>query len=273
MGLISVAELADQIDDPELVVCDVRFYLDDHDQGRREYDEAHLPGARFVDLHTDLAGGEGGGRHPLPTVDEFAGVLGRLAIGPGSTVVAYDTAGGAIASRLWWMMRSIGHGRVSVLDGGYQAWVAADHPVTAEVPEVTETQYPVAPDWTGVVDADAVAQSLEFGGTVVDARSRDRYRGDDEPIDTRAGHVPGAINRFHGDTIGADGLHFPTPELVPLFAGVGQSAIVYCGSGVTACHNLLMMSTIGLPGGRLYPGSWSEWSADETRPIATGDTP
>ena len=273
MALISVDELAERIHDPNTVVCDVRFHLDDHDQGRREYDEAHIPGARFVDLHTELAGTDGGGRHPLPTVDEFAAVLGRIGVGPGSTVVAYDSAGGAIAARLWWMLRSVGHGRVSVLDGGYQAWVAAGHPVTDEVPTVAETQYQPAPDWTGVVDADAVAQSIEFGGTVVDARSPDRYRGDAEPIDARAGHIPGAINRFHGDTIGPDGLHLPTAEIVERFAGVGTNAIVYCGSGVTACHNLLMMSTIGLPGGRLYPGSWSEWSADDARAVATGDAP
>ena len=273
MALISVAELADRIDDPDLVVCDVRFSLADHDQGRREYDESHIPGARFVDLHTELAGGVGGGRHPLPTIDAFVAVLGRLGIGPGSPIVAYDSAGGAVASRLWWMLRSVGHGRVNVLDGGYQAWVGAGHPVTADVPVVAETQYPAAPEWTGVVDADAIAQSIAFGGTVVDARSPERYVGDEEPIDPRAGHIPGAINRFHGDMIGPDGLHLPTAELVQRFAGIGQSAIVYCGSGVTACHNLMMMSTIGLPGGRLYPGSWSEWSADDDRPIATGTEP
>ncbi|MEO6652518.1 MAG: sulfurtransferase [Ilumatobacteraceae bacterium] len=273
MALISVAELAERLDDTDVVICDVRFHLDDHDQGRREYDVAHVPGARFVDLHTELAGRDGGGRHPLPTVEEFTALLGRLGVGPGSFVVAYDSAGGAIASRLWWMLRSIGHGRVTVLDGGYQAWVAAGQPVTDAVTEITAAQYPPAPDWTGVVDADAVAQSVEFGGTVVDARSPDRYRGDQEPIDARAGHIPGAINKFHGDTIGADGLHLSTAELVGQFAGLGMNAIVYCGSGVTACHDLMVMSTIGLPGGRLYPGSWSEWSADPDRPIATCDTP
>ncbi len=271
MALISVAELAELVDDPDVVICDVRFHLADHDQGRREYDAAHLPGARFVDLHTELAGGPGGGRHPLPTIDAFAAVLGRLGIVPGSFVVAYDSAGGAVASRLWWMLRSVGHGRVAVLDGGYPAWVDAGHPVTDDVPDVTPTDYPTAPEWTGVVDAEAVAQSLEFGGTVIDARAPERYRGDDEPIDPRAGHVPGAINRFHGDTIGPDGLHRPTAELVARFAGIGANPIVYCGSGVTACHALLAMTEVGLTGGRLYPGSWSEWSSDPDRPVATGD--
>ena len=272
MTLISAAELADRLSHDDFpVVCDVRFYLTDHDQGRREYDEAHIPSARFVDLHTELAGGSGGGRHPLPEVDEFVALLGRLGIEAGTHVVAYDSAGGAIASRLWWMLRSIGHSRVSVLDGGLPAWVAAGHPVTADVPDVVPTTYPPRTDWTGIVDADAVAQSIEFGGTVIDARSADRYRGDHEPIDSRAGHVPGAHNLFHGDNLGPDGTHRPLAELSERFRGVGASPIVYCGSGVTACHNLLAMSLVGLADARLYPGSWSEWSADPGRPVATGD--
>jgi thiosulfate/3-mercaptopyruvate sulfurtransferase len=270
MALISVAELAERIDDPDVVVCDVRWYLADHDQGRREYDEGHLPGATFVDLHTELAGGEGGGRHPLPTVEAFAVVLGRHGVRPGSFVVAYDSAGGATAARLWWMLRSVGHGRVAVLNGGFPAWVAAGHPLTTDEPPESAAIYTPAPDWTGVVDADGVARSATVGGTIIDARAPERFRGESEPIDARAGHIPGAINRFHGDTIGPDGLHLPGPELVKQFAGVGMNAIVYCGSGVTACHDLLIMSTIGLPGGRLYPGSWSDWSADPDRPIATG---
>jgi thiosulfate/3-mercaptopyruvate sulfurtransferase len=275
MALISVTELADQIDDPDLVVCDVRFYLADHDQGRREYDAGHIPGARFVDLHTDLAAATttttGGGRHPLPPIDEFADVLGRLGVEPKSIVVAYDSAGGATASRLWWMLRSVGHGRAAVLDGGLPAWVAAGHAVTTEIPDVSATEYPVATEWTGVVDADAVAQSIEFGGTVIDARAAERFRGEVEPLDPRAGHVPGAINRFHGAALGPDGHHLPTPELVEVFAGIGANPIVYCGSGVTACHAILAMTEVGLTGARLYPGSWSEWSSDPQRPLATGD--
>lgn len=258
------------IDDPDLVLFDVRWYLTDHDQGRREYDDDHLPGARFVDLQTELAGGDGGGRHPLPTVEAFTAVLGRHGVQPGSFVVAYDSAGGATAARLWWMMRSVGHGRVAVLDGGYPAWAAAGHVVTADVPAPQATTYMAAPDWTGVADADAVAQSAALGGTVIDARAPERFSGDTEPMDSRAGHIPGAINRFHGDTVGPDGLHLTGPELVEQFTGVGMNPIVYCGSGVTACHDLLVMSTIGLAGGRLYAGSWSEWSADPNREIATG---
>lgn len=271
MSLISVADLAARLGDPDLVVCDVRFHLADHDQGRRDYDAGHLPGARFVDLHRELAGGPGGGRHPLPTVADFAAVLGRLGIAPRHHVVAYDGAGGANAARLWWMLRSIGHSTVSVLDGGIQAWTAAGHALTTDVPEPTPTIYPAAPEWTGVVTADDVAQGLQYGATVIDARAPERFRGEVEPIDRQAGHIPGAINRFHADNLGPDGLHRPLAELAERFAGVGSAPVVYCGSGVTACHDLLALSLIGLSGARLYPGSWSEWSSDPARPVATGD--
>lgn len=274
MTLISVADLAAHIDQPSgpaPIVCDVRFHLADHHQGRREYDAGHLPGARFVDLHTELAGGPGGGRHPLPPASEFTALLGRLGIDPASSVVAYDSAGGAIAARLWWMLRSIGHDRVAVLDGGLPAWVAAGNPLTAEVPAVVRAAYPADREWAGVITADDVAAAIERGVTVVDSRAADRYRGDHEPIDSRAGHIPGAINRFHGDNVGSDGLHRPTGELAARFAGLGERPIVYCGSGVTACHNLLALSLIGAGDAVLYPGSWSEWSSDPDRPVATGD--
>ena len=271
MTLISVAELADRLDDADVVVCDVRFYLADHGQGRREYDAGHIPGARFVDLHTELAGGPGGGRHPLPELGDFVAVLKRAGVGPGTQVVAYDSAGGAIASRLWWMLRSISHGRVAVLDGGYPAWVAAGHAISTDEPTVTPSSYPPPAGWTGVVDADAVAESVLHGGAVIDSRSPDRYRGEHEPIDSQAGHIPGAINLFHGDNLGPDGFHLPVGELAQRFSVAGTSAIVYCGSGVTACHNLLALSLVGRAGARLYPGSWSEWSSDPSRPVATGD--
>ncbi len=271
MTLISADELAVRLEDPDVVVCDVRFFLDDLDRGRREYQAGHIPGAAFVDLHTDLAGGPGGGRHPLPQVEDFTELIGRLGVGPGTEVVAYDSAGGAAASRLWWMLRSIGHGRVAVLDGGFPAWEAAGHPVSSEPYDRAPVPYPPVPGWTGIVDIDDVAQGVSLGATVIDARAPERFRGDHEPIDARAGHIPGAINRFHADTVGTDGTHRSIPELIDLFAGVGTAPIVYCGSGVTACHDLLALSLIGLTGARLYPGSWSEWSADDERPIATGD--
>lgn len=269
MTLISVAELTDRIGDPDVVVCDVRFALADHDHGRRAYGVGHLPGAVFVDLHTDLAGGPGGGRHPLPTVESFAALLGRLGIEPRHHIVAYDDAGGATASRLWWMLRSFGHSSVSVLDGGIQAWTSSGRPLTADVPDRAATTYPAPPAWTGIVDADDVAQGVQYGVTLIDARAPERFRGETEPIDSRAGHIPGAINLFHADNLGDDGLHRPLAELAERFAGVGSSPIVYCGSGVTACHDLLALSLVGIGGARLYPGSWSEWSSDPDRPSAT----
>jgi len=275
VSLISVQELVARLADPEsapsTVVCDCRFYLADHHQGRHEYDAAHIPGALFVDVHNELAGGPGGGRHPLPTVDDFTGLLGRLGISPASFVVAYDSMGGHTASRLWWMLRSIGHGQVAVLDGGYQAWVKAGQPVTDEVPVPRPVDYPRVEAWTGIVDAEAVAEGLALGATIVDSRAPDRYRGENETIDPVAGHIPGAVNIFHKDNVRADGTMRPTAELAARFAGIGDSPIVYCGSGVTACHNLLAMSIVGISRARLYAGSWSDWIEDAARPVATGE--
>lgn len=273
--LISVDQLARRSPDSDVVVCDVRFYLDDHDRGRREYEAAHLPGAVFVDLHHDLAGGPGGGRHPLPSPDDFARLLARLGIGRKSFVVAYDDAGGAFAARLWWMLRSIGHTDVAVLDGGVRAWTAAGRPLTDENPDArpvdAHNAVSVPSEWTGTVDADDVIREIAAGTTVIDARAASRYRGDVEPIDARAGHIPGAINRFHGDTFGDDGTQVDPGELSAHFEGIGASPIVYCGSGVTACRTLLALGAAGVDDARLYPGSWSEWSADPGRPVATGD--
>lgn len=265
MALIAPGALAARLDDPGLAICDVRFYLTDHAQGRREFDQTHLPGAEFIDLHTELAGGPGGGRHPLPHVADFAAALGRHGIAPRTFVVAYDSAGGAIAARLWWMLRSIGHRRAAVLDGGYAGWVRAGLPVTSDVATPIVTVYPTPACWTRIVDADEVAAC---GATVIDSRSDDRYRGAIEPIDSRAGHIPGAINRFHGENLDGEGNHRPPSELAARFAGTGPAPIVYCGSGVTACHNLLAMELAGITDARLYPGSWSEWSSDPNRPIA-----
>src|SRR4051812_29359361 len=253
------------------VVCDCRFYLADHHKGGQEYAVAHIPGARFVDVHTDLAAGPGGGRHPLPRVEDFTRLLGRLGISPSTFVVAYDSSSGGTASRLWWMLRSIGHGQVAVLDGGYQAWLAEGQPVTAEVTTPVTTEYPDVHEWTGVVDAGAVAQGVGLGAALVDSRAQDRFRGENETVDRVAGHIPGAINRFHKDNVGADGRLRPLDELAARFAGVGDSPIVYCGSGVTACHNLLAMSLVGIGRARLYAGSWSDWIEDPDRPIATGE--
>ena len=274
--LISAGELLDRLGEPSLVICDVRSYLTDPARGRREYLEGHVPGALFLDSNDDLAdlSQHGRGRHPLPSVEDFVAVLRRLGISPADTVVAYDASSGANAARLWWMLRSIGHPIVRVLDGGFAAWVATGGPVTAEVPAPVASDYPVTVDaWRGIVEADEIAGLVATGVSVVDARAAERYRGETEPIDAVAGHIPGAVNRPHLDNLDASGRHRPAAELAARFDGLGPEPIVYCGSGVTACHDLLAMAVAGIDDARLYPGSWSEWSSDPSRPVATGDQP
>jgi thiosulfate/3-mercaptopyruvate sulfurtransferase len=269
--LISVGELAARLDEPRIVVCDVRWYLTDPYRGRREYEAAHIPGAVFVDLQSELAGSAGGGRHPLPTTYEFAAHLSRLGIARDDTVVAYDSAGGAVAARLWWMLGSIRHEPALVLDGGYQAWEQAGLPTTDVVVARVPTRYPVADGWRGIVGADDITDLVAHGTTLVDARAADRYRGDVEPVDRQAGHIPGAINLPHLDNLDADGRHRPAHELTERFDDLGPAPVVYCGSGVTACHDVLAMSIAGITDARLYPGSWSDWSSRPDRPVATGD--
>lgn len=266
MALIGVEELVGRSD---VRICDVRWYLADPLQGKREYAEAHIPGAVFVDLEGVLTGETGPGRHPLPTPEDFAAALGRLGISPETSVVAYDASGGSTAARLWWMLRSIGHHDVAVLDGGIQAWVRAGHPVTAEVPNVTATSYPAPDAWSGVVDVHYVERAAGRH-TIIDARASERYRGDVEPIDPRAGHIPGAINLPHSGNLDHDGLHLPADSLRRRFAAARPGTIVYCGSGVTACADLLAMEVAGLHGGVLYEGSWSDWSSRPHLPAATG---
>ena len=275
MPLISTSALADRLGQTELVICDVRFSLADHQQGRRDYQRAHIPGAVFVDLHTDLAAVDEvalvGGRHPLPSPDHFAKVLGRAGISPASEVVVYDDAGGAIAARLWWMLRSIGHGRVALLDGGITAWSAEGRSLDSGVVEPPPARYPTPAGWTGITTAEGVAAAAENGVvSVIDARSAKRFAGEPDQLDARFGHIPGAINLFFGDNLGPDGRFLPSGDLAARYADIGSDAIVYCGSGVTACHNLLAMTMVGLTGARLYPGSWSEWSRQPERPVATG---
>ena len=271
--LVSRDVLAARLGAPDLVVCDVRWYLTEPERGHRDYQQGHVPGAQFVDLHHDLAGGPGGGRHPLPDVEAFTARLCRWGIAPDDTVIAYDDSGGAIAARLWWMLRAIGHEHVAVLDGGWFGWRAASLPVTAAVETRPATGYPAPEGWRGVVGADDVAAAPTTGTTVIDARSPTRYRGDDEPIDPRAGHIPGAINLFHGDNLDDHGRHRSPAELSRRFDTVGDAPIVYCGSGVTACHDILALAVAGRTDARLFPGSWSEWSSDPARPVATGDEP
>ena len=277
--LVSTAELAASLPDRSFVIVDARHDLAQPDAwGEAEYRRAHLPGARFAHVDRDLSAPKTGtnGRHPLPGPEACAALFGRLGIDATKQVVAYDQGSGMYAARLWWMLRWLGHDAVAVLDGGYAAWAREGRPVTAEIPSFARADFNarrVGP----VIDAQTVAASLaQRSLLLIDARGRERFRGDLEPIDPVAGHIPGSINRPYLDNLTAEGTFKPAgtlrAEFDALIAPRSPAAVVHtCGSGVSACHNLLAMEHAGIGGTRLYAGSWSEWSADPARPIARGD--
>ena len=283
--LISVEELrAAQAAGTDLRIVDTGFDLADVEAGRRAYAAGHLPGSVYLHLDADLSGPKTGrnGRHPLPTREAFAETLGRIGVTPSTLVVALDRHGGVYAARLWWMLRWMGHADAAVLDGGVDAWVAAGGTLvaldgaasTATTATAATAPYPQRSPLTTQVDADGLAR--EIGRLrVIDARAAERFRGEVEPIDAVAGHIPGAFNRFHRQNLERDG-RFKSPtqlraEFETLLGSDAPGAVAHqCGSGVTACHNLLAMEHAGLVGSALYPGSWSEWSSDPERPIARG---
>ena len=278
--LIGAAELAALLArEPKPVVIDTSFDLADTESGEKRFRASHVPGSHYLHLDRDLSGTKNGrnGRHPLPDRADFARTVAALGIGPETAVVALDGQGGVYAARLWWRLRWLGHPSVAVLDGGISAWqraggALADQPSPAPVP--AQTPYPDRPSLAPSIDAGAVA-TRPPRQAVLDARSGERFRGEAEPIDPVAGHIPGALNRFHRENL-ADGGVFKAPDRLRQEFGVllGDRApaevIHSCGSGVTACHNLLAMEHAGLAGSLLYPGSWSEWSADPARPVARG---
>jgi thiosulfate/3-mercaptopyruvate sulfurtransferase len=276
--LISASDLAVHLDDNAWVVCDCRHDLANVEAGRRAYGESHIPGARFVHLDQDLSAPMTGrnGRHPLPDPERFARRVGELGIGNGSQVVAYDASGGYYAARMWWMLRWLGHDAVAVLDGGWDAWRKADLPTTQAVPNVKPARFVRGAPLVLAVTLSDIANDLATERRrLLDARSPDRYRGENETLDPVAGHIPGALSRFFKLNLEKDGRFKPPAVLQGEFSSalgnVAPSEVVhYCGSGVTACHNLLAMEIAGLPGSRLYPGSWSEWVSDRSRPVATG---
>jgi len=240
--------------------------------GRASYAKSHIPGAVFVDLDEDLSRRGGPGRHPFPSEKEFAGTLSRLGVSPDTHVVVYDDAGGAIAARLWFMLRVHGHGRASVLDGGFKAWLEAGLPVTQEVPRVEPAPLrQLRLDKSRLADR---AQVEKRGKSVLlDARAPERYRGETEPLDPRAGHIPGALNAPYQKNLETDGRFRAPGDLYNLYKRYGDDVICSCGSGVTACHDVLAREIAGLPPARLYVGSWSDWCSDPSRPIATGPEP
>lgn len=278
--LVSSETLAAHLDDPRWVVFDCRHDLARPDAGREAYLSSHIPGARFMHMDEDLSGPLTGrnGRHPLPDPAEFAAKLGAAGVGRDAQVVAYDAQGGASAARLWWMLRWLGHDAVAVLDGGLGKWRREERLETAGLPRITSARFEPHPR-PDTVDVGFVASHLRDPTMkLVDARSAERYRGEAEPIDPVAGHIPGSINRFVGENLGTSGEFKPAAELRAewqgLLAGVPAEGVVHsCGSGVAACHNLLAMEIAGLSGSRVYPGSWSEWCADPQRPVAVGATP
>ena len=274
--LISVSDLGHHLDDPASVIFDCRHELTNPEFGVAAYAQSHIPGARFAHLDRDLAAPLTGrnGRHPLPDPKVFAQWLSRMGVSNDKQVIGYDNAGGVYASRLWWMLRWMGHKNVAVLDGGWQAWLAAGHPVTAEVPTPRPAKFTVGVQEIPV-DANYVLDHLHSPAMLlIDARANDRFHGKNETIDPVGGHIPGAMNRFFKDNLTSQGL-FKSPQQLHdefrslLDIATPEKIVSQCGSGVTACHNLLAMEIAGLRGGRLYPGSWSEWIADPARPRAT----
>jgi thiosulfate/3-mercaptopyruvate sulfurtransferase len=252
------------------VVLDVRWHLAGP-PGIEAYRRGHLPGAVFVDLDRDLAGPSGpAGRHPLPGAGAFQEAMRRAGVSGGRSVVVYDDADSTAAGRAWWTLRYFGHRRVRVLDGGYRAWAESGQPVTTKVPAPERGDFTVRPGGLPLLDADGAA-ALAGDGVLLDARAGERYRGEVEPIDPVAGHIPGAVSAPTVGNIGVDGRFLPAELLRERFAQLGATDAVdvgvYCGSGVTAAHEILALAVAGVPAA-LYVGSWSNWVADAARPIA-----
>ena len=278
--VVDPADLLAALGDEDVVVIDARFspaLHEDPGAGESAYCASHIPGAHYAHLERDLSGppGSGEGRHPWPSADAFARVLSRWGVTPESRVVAYDDAGGALAAaRVWCLLRMAGHQKVAVMDGGWAAWRERGFPVDAAVPPEGASSYPVRFDDASLFDSSAVGKHLAAGGGLVDARAPARFRGEVEPIDRVAGHVPGAVNRPFADNL-EDG-RFKSPDrLASEFKTMlGDTPagdwVAMCGSGVTACHHLLAMAYAGLPGARLATGSWSGWIEDPSRPVAKG---
>jgi thiosulfate/3-mercaptopyruvate sulfurtransferase len=278
--LIDTDTLARHLDDPDWVVFDCRHDLAKPDWGAAEYAKSHIPGARFLHLDRDLSGPMTGknGRHPLPDPNVLAAKLGAAGVGPGAQVVAYDAHGGVYASRAWWSLRWLGHDAAAVLDGGFGKWLREDRPETADLPRPVPARFEPRPRIAAVDAPFVVAHLRDPRVRIFDARAADRYRGENETLDPVAGHIPGSVNRYVRENLDATGRFKPPSALreewLRLLAGLAPEAILHsCGSGVAACHNLLAMEAAGLPGSRLYPGSWSEWVADPSRPVATGAEP
>ena len=271
--LVSVEDLATH---PQWRVFDCRHDLKNTEYGRQAYARGHIPGALFLHLDDDLSGEKtgGNGRHPLPAADSFARRMAACGVDAATQVVAYDNEGGIFAARLWWLLRWLGHERVAVLDGGLAGWRRSGRALDDVVPAVAPRAFTAMPRAMTVDSGQVLADLQSARLLVVDARSPERFRGENETLDPVGGHIPGAVNRFYFDNLDDDGCFFkPAAELRAEFDALldgrpAQQVVQQCGSGVTACHNLLAMELAGLSGSKLYPGSWSEWCADPARPVA-----
>lgn len=276
--LVDTATLAAHLDDPEWVVFDCRFDLTKPDVGQRAYDEAHIPGARYAHLDRDLSSPitPQSGRHPLPEPAVLATKLGRWGVDRHKQVIVYDAGAGAVAARLWWLLRWLGHEAVALLDGGLAKWQEEKRPLSRDAPSITPRVFDAQPDESRWASTAMIEDLLEEGGhLLLDARAQRRFEGAVEPIDKVAGHIPGAVNRPFESNVDARGC-FLSPEhlreqWLELLGTVPPARVInMCGSGVTACHNILAMTHAGLDGAKLYVGSWSEWIRDSRRPVVTG---
>jgi len=277
-NLVQAETLGIALSRPDIAIVDCRFSVANPAAGEHLYERSHLPGAVYAHMDRDLSDvaqrGGGRGRHPWPSAQAFTARLGRWGIKPDHQLVAYDAGDGSMAARFWFLMRALGHEKVAVLDGGFARWESLNLPVSSDPVRRPPSTYSAEFDFTRLLDADQVHQRLDAGDVLMDARGADRFSGDNEMMDPVAGHVPGAVNRPFADNI-VDGRFKPASQLADEFRALlnGKSpeqAIMMCGSGVTACHNLLAMERAGLLGARLYTGSWSGWIEDSARPVARG---
>lgn len=283
--LVTPEQLRANLGRADWLVFDVRHDLADHQAGRRAYEQGHIPGALFLDHETDLAASRTGanGRHPLPDRQDLAALMRLQGLTSGMQVVAYDAQGSLFASHLWWMLRWLGHPHVAILDGGWQAWREAGgevetgrrQPSVSEAQAVQSLNLPRQAAMPTVQADQVLANIAQPVFTVIDARAPERYRGEVEPMDPVAGHIPGALNRSHTNNLDARGRFKPAGQLQQEFQALlgdtpASQVVHQCGSGITACHNLFAMELAGLNGSRIYPGSWSEWVSDPTRPVARG---
>jgi thiosulfate/3-mercaptopyruvate sulfurtransferase len=274
--LVSVDDLAAH---PEWRIFDCRHDLSDTDYGPRAYAKEHIPGAFHLHLDRDMSGATNGrnGRHPLPSIEDFAARMSACGVGDDTQVVAYDNEGGIFAARLWWLLRWLGHDKVALLNGGLPGWRRSKRGLDNTVPTVAPASFTPRPRIDLTMATEPIVAALDTDALLlIDARSEERFAGQNETLDPVAGHIPGAINRFYFDNLDDSGCYFKPAdelraELVELLGSRDPATVVQqCGSGVTACHNLLAMELAGFPGSKLYPGSWSEWCSDPARPVATG---